>query len=1378
MPVENSAVGSKPVDKDNKLTDKDRERFNLAAFAYKDPIPTTPLTPEPEKPKSKPGFVSLYETPEEKEARFKQTKEEIGGINQLNPDGSNREEFNYASFAFRDPKAKEPEVATIQESKTSQEPEKTKEEEVKPFIIDVLVQQGTQAEKYSAEIEEIRRAGDEVEKNNMNSLGGIRGAIKTAFQKVVAEVRKSRDFEGKTAKEIIFGSKTLEEARRIQDQIASEGASLLANDMFNATTPGAKFEKVYTSLDGNPEFEIAKKELAQLIKKYATLDPVTNSFLARDDFEKEKDPIVERIMSLAKEANDPQAVKDTIDGFWINVEKLRAQNLSVQKIADMEIVLNIKLARASFLRQTEIQENLSNNLAQTLRQTPILNKLPVKYRDVIAVAIPTAAAMGARMAASPIAGWLTFGVAPLASGLISGSIEAKRKHDETTTTRSSLARDLAGGKDPREVLKRYNPEQISATVNQVNIRQLTNEIIAGLSDLDTNTTPTENDARVNQVLNSLARYMALTELSAKDKFDYFSASSDEELVEAKAQAASVALAVKSKIKELKDGGLITLDVSMSYRNKFQAELESQTKAAQVNSELFNSLRTNLTVRSSLTKGAQAAAASLIFGGIGYGVSHFDAIPEEAKKVYEDFAEGIVKNFVQPGSAEFDQLLARLGLNSTATSLEVVKEISSSFPTGKVPDFARPEYSGITTPTSVADIINNPSLTENQIKGATHQFMFQTSESYKGLTIDNCDPTETVGFEKTGTKDLSISEILSNPQLYPSQYSEIIRNGVYTGGEWSEIQLNPGESWDFLLNQSEVVDKSEIFSISDPKNQVAEMNTLTHSYWNSADRDILNITGRDFLKDESGGFIEHTKKILENGESQQTRVITPFNDFLSDKVSSNKFDVMVYLKDGNVVRVPSEYINLTNNGVEVDFKKVPGIIGEIWKSGNLGLAEAVRYGYETDNGSHALVSTIHIGGPADDLTIVDKVWNSSQAQTFTTNSYTEILEDCPTPDPIPTPTPTPEVPVIPVVLFGPGYSGTEKRYLFKNSVNPEDGTIKNERKINLNKPPVITINPTELKSKSNSEIFKNDTLLNEKQGVIETLSKAAVQAAAILELLNENDLNLKSSIMDIRRMLIINLEILHKKIELMLKTDPQNYGFLEKDNDELQKIIRILKNSNVSNQVARDLFQTKLSQILKQYFGQFYKNPTTEVPKVDVSNTSPQPTAQDIEQPVQNTLSTNPVQENQSASADKESNFETTTPGVSTVESEIKIEKDKNSPDLEATSESLETESGNAELISQLNLLNRLFTEAFRDFTVNSITDRQKLNSSADKYLEELDKLTDQFEKSNTKTYLDKIRSYTILMKKEADINLAVGYIGSIFYYLESTINQLKKGNLP
>jgi hypothetical protein len=378
-----------------------------------------------------------------------------------------------------------------------------------------------------------------------------------------------------------------------------------------------------------------------------------------------------------------------------------------------------------------------------------------------------------------------------------------------------------------------------------------------------------------------------------------------------------------------------------------------------------------------------------------------------------------------------------------------------------------------------------------------------------------------------------------------------------------------------------------------------MGTLTHSYWESSDRDILNITGRDFVKGNDGGFLSHTMKTLEDGRVIQVREIVPFNDFLSQKLSEGKFDVMVYLKDGSVVEVPSEYVTLTDNGVTVDFKKVPGIIGEIWKSGNLGLAENIRYGFTTDTGSHALVSTIDINGPADDLKIIQEQWiPETVANKFTTTEifFEKVTKDCPAPDPIAIPEMTP----IPVILFGPGASGKEQRYKFEGKVNPSNGEIINERKLSIDtqKQKSVMLQPTELLSKSTTPDYKDDSLITGNLGVRDTLGKASVQAAAILELLNLNDPQFNSDIMDMRSMLITNLDTLKSKLERMISSDSNKYGFLRKDLNHIETILIALRNVKVNSQYARDSFQLNLQQFVKQYLGSFYTNPTIQVPKVD------------------------------------------------------------------------------------------------------------------------------------------------------------------------------------
>ena len=223
--------------------------------AQPEPQPEAQPEPQPEaQPSTKPGYVSPYETPEQREVRIRETREEIGGINQLNPDGSNREDFNNAAFAYKDPNPQRitprnteptvppaPTVTPVAETSTEniaavttgrdavtneqikqtvlpgfdlksfpqekipggpdvknnerfdtvgRDPEgkiiqqgnmfslggetepttspatsqaENPNEPQGPFVIDTIIQQGTQSELYSSKIEQVRNYGDEIE---------------------------------------------------------------------------------------------------------------------------------------------------------------------------------------------------------------------------------------------------------------------------------------------------------------------------------------------------------------------------------------------------------------------------------------------------------------------------------------------------------------------------------------------------------------------------------------------------------------------------------------------------------------------------------------------------------------------------------------------------------------------------------------------------------------------------------------------------------------------------------------------------------------------------------------------------------------------------------------------------------------------------------------------------------------------------------------------------------------------------------------------------------------------------------------------------------------------------------------------------------------
>jgi len=231
---------------------------------------------------------------------------------------------------------------------------------------------------------------------------------------------------------------------------------------------------------------------------------------------------------------------------------------------------------------------------------------------------------------------------------------------------------------------------------------------------------------------------------------------------------------------------------------------------------------------------------------------------------------------------------------------------------------------------------------------------------------------------------------------------------------------------------------------------------------------------------------------------------------------------------------------------------------------------------------------------------------------------------------------------PIILPGPGVSGKEQRYEFKGDVDPNNGTIKNERVIKSEKLPSIVINPTKLKAQSSSPEFAQDPQINGKLGVVETLAKASVQASAILELLNKDDERFFDAIMDSKSMLITNLDILITKIDKLIKVD-KKYDFLREDLNRVTTILRFLKSSKVrGTQYDRDAFQTGLKQIINQYLGKFYVNPTIQVPKVDYPNQAYR------QQPIQPTQTTEKVEVTPNPRPDTQNNTARNQDAVQTI----------------------------------------------------------------------------------------------------------------------------------
>jgi hypothetical protein len=231
-----------------------RQDFNRAAFGERSEASKQENTRVEEYPTMGKYNRSIYD----------KTPTQSDPMNQLNPDGSNREEFNYAAFAYRDPKSKQPSEnkPSIETPPVTPQPEETKtpiaetqedqrgseltqenpEARIEDINLDIAIGQLTEQERKEIIRERQRTAEDMAQEEAMTGNWFQRKwkEAKFSFGKNYEKFRMLDTLKGLPAEEIFANDRN--EFRKRSDQRAEELASLMAENEFTKISKNKGFE--------------------------------------------------------------------------------------------------------------------------------------------------------------------------------------------------------------------------------------------------------------------------------------------------------------------------------------------------------------------------------------------------------------------------------------------------------------------------------------------------------------------------------------------------------------------------------------------------------------------------------------------------------------------------------------------------------------------------------------------------------------------------------------------------------------------------------------------------------------------------------------------------------------------------------------------------------------------------------------------------------------------------------------------------------------------------------------------------------------------------------------------------------------------------------
>ncbi len=597
---------------------KNRVVFNRAAFAYGEAgeKSQTQNSPEPVQLLGKYNRSILDKTATTQDP-----------MNQLNPDGSNREEFNYAAFAYRDPKAKEtpaeniPVTETIPTPPIPQEPEpvapivetpedtrgakitqETPETRIEDLNFDIAIGQLTEQEKKEIIRERQRTSEDMAQEAALTGkwYQKVWGTIKFSFNKNYEKFRMLDTLKGLPAEEVFANDRN--EFRKRSDQRADELASLMAENEFTKISKNKGFEEGYTDLLASDENKQKSKELISLIKEFSK-DPTKN----RDDFEQRKKVILEEMIKNAPELKG--AISDNFDNVWTKVEYIRdrasALKLSADKIDSMNISMNIRFGKARFESKTKDNETLSNKIEDKITSSKWLSSIPAERRYWAMALVVTGSSKinSGIQKITTLTGYGSLGATMAISGAVSGTFEYIRKKDQLTETASRLTRRLAVGGNSGEFLDKYGAADMESLIKLEKIEPLLNGI-KNLSNLyETATTPQDKEAALTGLLQQIGKFQALYELEEKTG-DRFQANSAEELNKIKTETIKTATQILSTINATDP------TIQSRYASVFNTEKSKIEKQTELDKKILTAANKSKAIKSA----AKVAVVSAVLSG--------------------------------------------------------------------------------------------------------------------------------------------------------------------------------------------------------------------------------------------------------------------------------------------------------------------------------------------------------------------------------------------------------------------------------------------------------------------------------------------------------------------------------------------------------------------------------------------------------------------------------------------------------------------------------------------------------------------------------------------------------------------------------------------
>jgi hypothetical protein len=585
----------------------------------------------------------LFESEEERKKR-ETSIAEARKRNQLNTDGSNKDDFNYSGFAVRYPeknqntsalqlttepapapivpyqtaplatveKPQEPEPAPIVPYQTA--PLATVEKPQEPVEINIAVGNLTEEEAAQIRRQRVREAQDtqEAELRTGNFAERMWNSLRWSFRKNFEKYKEMARQRGLPFEQIFGEENNQESYQRRADARAQELASNMSEDVFSQSARNGGFQEIYQTNQEDQRIVEGKNQLVSLIKE-ATI----NRDLTREVFDRRKNDILNEIKSAYPQ--DTEAIGMSFDNMWDQVEILRNRfesNAEAANLVDkMQINLNIRFGRARLNHETSDNETISTRVEEAIINSRWLSSLPEK-RKMIAIglivgvngAVENAQRAGAKLAVPFLAAG--------AGGFVAAAFEYKRKRDEMTASFSRATRMLAEGRNVSELSRKYSPQELSRVVTVENIGTLRENIDNSFDRLVNATeeiSETERNQRTNTLLQEVARFQSLLEVGRDNKIDLIGLGNNQQSVEVlNEQRTALVERSRTILRTLSSANPETVD---RYREILEASKYLEQKNYERRIKQFEILRRNTALKGAVRSGLFSFAGSTILSEI-------------------------------------------------------------------------------------------------------------------------------------------------------------------------------------------------------------------------------------------------------------------------------------------------------------------------------------------------------------------------------------------------------------------------------------------------------------------------------------------------------------------------------------------------------------------------------------------------------------------------------------------------------------------------------------------------------------------------------------------------------------------------------------------